>query len=249
MQPERRNANRLSSSNDSQIDSHWPEACWRSRQQYVAHFTRARSSRDHHRPGQRRLARAGSRKGGAMVTDRRGFGERLKRQRERAGVTLETISQTTKVPVSLFAGLEAGDCFALAPGPVRPGLRAELRRGDRAEPGRNGRRIRGGVRDHRQAGRRREPAGAERPSARRAAPVDRRGTRSSSGHLGRRAGLAASELLLGALIAAIAPRRPRPGRVGHGRVGARLLRARPADQRRPLAVSGSTNEPATSRSR
>ncbi len=45
-----------------------------------------------------------------MVSDRRGFGERLKRQRERAGVTLQTISQATKVPVALFAGLEAGDC-------------------------------------------------------------------------------------------------------------------------------------------
>jgi len=45
-----------------------------------------------------------------MVSDRRAFGERLKRQRERAGVTLERISQNTKVPVALFAGLEAGDC-------------------------------------------------------------------------------------------------------------------------------------------
>ena len=45
-----------------------------------------------------------------MVSDRRGFGERLKRQRERRGITLQQISQNTKVPVSLFAGLEAGDC-------------------------------------------------------------------------------------------------------------------------------------------
>jgi hypothetical protein len=45
-----------------------------------------------------------------MVSDRRAFGERLKRQRERAGVTLERISQTTKVPVALFNGLESGDC-------------------------------------------------------------------------------------------------------------------------------------------
>lgn len=45
-----------------------------------------------------------------MVSDRRALGERLKRQRERAGVTLERISQSTKVPVSLFKGLESGDC-------------------------------------------------------------------------------------------------------------------------------------------
>jgi transcriptional regulator with XRE-family HTH domain len=45
-----------------------------------------------------------------MVSDRRALGERLKRQRERAGVTLATISQDTKVAVSLFTGLEAGDC-------------------------------------------------------------------------------------------------------------------------------------------
>ena len=45
-----------------------------------------------------------------MVSDRRGLGERLKRQRERRGITLEQISQNTKVPASLFAGLEAGDC-------------------------------------------------------------------------------------------------------------------------------------------
>ena len=45
-----------------------------------------------------------------MVSDRRGLGERLKRQRERSGVTLQHISQNTKVPASLFAGLEKGDC-------------------------------------------------------------------------------------------------------------------------------------------
>ena len=45
-----------------------------------------------------------------MVSDRRALGERLKRQRERAGVTLARISQNTKVPVALFTGLEAGDC-------------------------------------------------------------------------------------------------------------------------------------------
>ena len=45
-----------------------------------------------------------------MVSDRRGLGERLKRQRERRGITLQHISQSSKVPASLFAGLEAGDC-------------------------------------------------------------------------------------------------------------------------------------------
>jgi transcriptional regulator with XRE-family HTH domain len=45
-----------------------------------------------------------------MVSDRRSLGERLKRQRERSGVTLQQISQNTKVPASLFAGLEKGDC-------------------------------------------------------------------------------------------------------------------------------------------
>lgn len=45
-----------------------------------------------------------------MVSDRRGLGERLKRQRERQGISLDQISQSSKIPVSLFAGLEAGDC-------------------------------------------------------------------------------------------------------------------------------------------
>jgi hypothetical protein len=45
-----------------------------------------------------------------MVSDRRTLGERWKRQRERRGVSLESISTKTKIPVSLFAGLERGDC-------------------------------------------------------------------------------------------------------------------------------------------
>lgn len=45
-----------------------------------------------------------------MVNDRRIFGERLQRHRERRGITLEQISRTTKVPAALFAGLERGDC-------------------------------------------------------------------------------------------------------------------------------------------
>jgi hypothetical protein len=45
-----------------------------------------------------------------MVSERRTFGERLKRHRERRGVTLESISKTSKIPAALFAGLERGDC-------------------------------------------------------------------------------------------------------------------------------------------
>jgi transcriptional regulator with XRE-family HTH domain len=45
-----------------------------------------------------------------MVSDRCAFGERLKRQRERRGVSLESISQTSKVAASLFEALERGDC-------------------------------------------------------------------------------------------------------------------------------------------
>lgn len=45
-----------------------------------------------------------------MTSDRRAFGERLRRQRERQHVALTAIAQTTKVAASLFAGLERGDC-------------------------------------------------------------------------------------------------------------------------------------------
>lgn len=45
-----------------------------------------------------------------MVSERRAFGDRARRQRERRGVTLEAIAQATKVSVALFAGLERGDC-------------------------------------------------------------------------------------------------------------------------------------------
>ena len=44
------------------------------------------------------------------MSERRAFGDRVRRQRERKGVTLEAIAQATKVPASLFAGLERGDC-------------------------------------------------------------------------------------------------------------------------------------------
>ena len=45
-----------------------------------------------------------------MINQRLAFGERLRRQRERQHVTLESIAESTKVGASLFAGLERGDC-------------------------------------------------------------------------------------------------------------------------------------------
>jgi transcriptional regulator with XRE-family HTH domain len=45
-----------------------------------------------------------------VVSERRAFGDRLRRQRERRGVTLEAIARSTKVSASLFAALERGDC-------------------------------------------------------------------------------------------------------------------------------------------
>jgi hypothetical protein len=45
-----------------------------------------------------------------MIEERRTFGERLRCQRERRQVTLESIAETTKISASLFAGLERGDC-------------------------------------------------------------------------------------------------------------------------------------------
>jgi cytoskeletal protein RodZ len=45
-----------------------------------------------------------------VVSERRAFGDRVRRQRERRGVSLEAIARATKVPASLFAGLERGDC-------------------------------------------------------------------------------------------------------------------------------------------
>jgi transcriptional regulator with XRE-family HTH domain len=45
-----------------------------------------------------------------LVSERRAFGERLRRQRERQHVTLESIAASTKVAAALFAGLERGDC-------------------------------------------------------------------------------------------------------------------------------------------
>lgn len=45
-----------------------------------------------------------------MVSDRRIFGERLRRHRERRGITLASISESTKISTWLFVGLENGDC-------------------------------------------------------------------------------------------------------------------------------------------
>lgn len=45
-----------------------------------------------------------------MINERRAFGERLRRHREKQHVTLEQIAASTKVAASLFAGLEQGDC-------------------------------------------------------------------------------------------------------------------------------------------
>ena len=45
-----------------------------------------------------------------MTGQRRAFGERLRRARERRQISLESIAGTTKIAVSLFAGLEKGDC-------------------------------------------------------------------------------------------------------------------------------------------
>jgi transcriptional regulator with XRE-family HTH domain len=44
------------------------------------------------------------------MNERRAFGDRLRRQRERQQVSLSHIAETTKVAASLFAGLERGDC-------------------------------------------------------------------------------------------------------------------------------------------
>jgi transcriptional regulator with XRE-family HTH domain len=45
-----------------------------------------------------------------VINERRAFGERLRRQREKQHVTLDQIAAATKVAASLFAGLEKGDC-------------------------------------------------------------------------------------------------------------------------------------------
>jgi transcriptional regulator with XRE-family HTH domain len=49
-------------------------------------------------------------RGSPLINQRRAFGDRLRRQRERQGVSLSEIAETTKVAASLFASLERGDC-------------------------------------------------------------------------------------------------------------------------------------------
>jgi cytoskeletal protein RodZ len=45
-----------------------------------------------------------------VINERRAFGERLRRHREKQQITLQQIAASTKVAASLFAGLEKGDC-------------------------------------------------------------------------------------------------------------------------------------------
>lgn len=45
-----------------------------------------------------------------MIGERQAFGDRLRRHRERRGISLASISASTKIAASLFAGLERGDC-------------------------------------------------------------------------------------------------------------------------------------------
>jgi transcriptional regulator with XRE-family HTH domain len=49
-------------------------------------------------------------RGSELINQRRAFGDRLRRQRERQGVSLTEIAESTKVAASLFASLERGDC-------------------------------------------------------------------------------------------------------------------------------------------
>src|SRR5688500_5994203 len=45
-----------------------------------------------------------------LVTSRRAFGEALRTERERRGITLAAVAQRTKLAASLLAALERGDC-------------------------------------------------------------------------------------------------------------------------------------------
>ena len=138
-----------------------------------------------------------------MMSDRRALGERLKRQRERHGVTLQQISQNSKVPAALFAGLEAGDCSRWPAGLyARAYVRAYadaigLNADDTVEEfvAAFGSAIKAeGINPPRANAR---TASALRLSLVEESPVELEG-------LGRRTALAATELLIGSLIAAIA---------------------------------------------
>ena len=137
-----------------------------------------------------------------MVSERRAFGERLKRCRERAGVTLAKISQNTKVPVALFTGLEAGDCSRWPTGLF---ARAYVR-GYAEAIGLNGDETveefvtAFGAVGHAEGVEAPPPASSKTPPLRLSMveePVE-------PAAIARRAGLAATELLIGALIAALA---------------------------------------------
>jgi len=137
-----------------------------------------------------------------MVSERRAFGERLKRCRERAGVTLAKISQNTKIPVALFTGLEAGDCSRWPTGLF---ARAYVR-GYAEAIGLNGDETveefvaAFGAVGHAEGVEAPPPASSKTPPLRLSMveePVE-------PAAIARRASLAATELLIGALIAALA---------------------------------------------
>ena len=138
-----------------------------------------------------------------MVTDRRGLGERLKRQRERRGVTLQQISHSTKVPASLFASLEAGDCSRWPAGLyARAYVRAYadaigLNPDETVEEfvAAFGATVKADGIDE-------PPSNARTANALRLSFVDESPIELDG--LGRRAALAATDLLIGSLIAAIA---------------------------------------------
>ena len=138
-----------------------------------------------------------------MVTDRRGFGERLKRQRERAGITLETISRTTKVPVSLFARLEAGDASRWPPGLFARAYVRSYAEVIGLNPDETVEEFEAafGITIKPDGVETQQALSARAPGALRLAMVE---DSLSLATLGRRASLAASELFLGALIAVIA---------------------------------------------
>jgi transcriptional regulator with XRE-family HTH domain len=50
------------------------------------------------------------------VTTRQAFGEELRREREQRGITLQHISELTKISVALLTALERGDCSRWPPG-------------------------------------------------------------------------------------------------------------------------------------
>src|SRR5262245_29482360 len=56
-----------------------------------------------------------ARQGTAMSSERETFGPRLRRERERRGITLDAIATRTNVSIELWMGLEAND-FSKWPG-------------------------------------------------------------------------------------------------------------------------------------